>query len=92
MKREKIMLIRTKVYIIVKKHGNKWVPAKEYGCVGSKYASYFQHRNGWCACGCIEEYSFKDAQEVLSDMKNGDIPGHSRKGRYKIMEVCYCNL
>lgn len=65
-------MIRTKEYIVVKKYGSKWIPAKELNN--------------------IEVYSFKDAQEVLSDMKNGNIPGHSKKAKYRILEVCYCNL
>lgn len=65
-------MIRTKEYIIVKKYGNKWVPAKEYGC--------------------IEPYSLRNAMEVLEDMRNGEIEGHSKNGEYKIMEICYCDI
>jgi len=71
-------MIRTSNYIIAKKRGNKWIPAKEY-CPDSK-----QYR-------CVETYSLTDAKEVLGDMRNGDIPGHSGKCKYRIMEICYCH-
>lgn len=42
--------------------------------------------------GCIDAYSLKDANDVLRNIQNGEIMGHSKNGEYKIMEICYCEL
>jgi hypothetical protein len=70
-------MIRTETYIIVKKHGNKWVPIKQY--CGKSFKE-------------VQIYSLRDAIIMLKDFRSGDMPGHSRTSVYKIAEICYCDL
>jgi len=42
--------------------------------------------------GSVEAYTLRDAHEVLNDLRNGDVEGHSKKCQYKIMEICFCDL
>ncbi len=54
-----------------------------------------KYKNKWIPVkeyGSIEAYSMRDAQEVLGDLKNNDIEGHSKNCEYKIMEICFCDL
>ncbi|UCG02574.1 MAG: hypothetical protein JSW11_00995 [Candidatus Heimdallarchaeota archaeon] len=55
----------------------------------------FNKKHGWLPVkeyGSIEFYSWRDAQEVLRDIRNGEIEGHSKNCQYKIMQLSYCDI
>lgn len=71
-------MIKTKEYVIVK---SRRIPiTSETVGIWTQIKKY----------GRIE--SLKEAKEVLKETESGEVPGHSEKCLYKIMEVCYCDI
>ncbi len=71
-------MIRTKEYVIVKSRRTP-ITNKTVG-IWTQIKKF----------GHME--SLKEAKETLKETESGEVPGHSKKCLYKIMEICYCDI